>query len=79
MKWYLAIPLTLLILAAILAAVQVNADGEKALASVVAAILAIWVVSKSSSFGWGLFVLLFWPVGFPFFLIAQYKRLPHFK
>ena len=76
MKWYLAIPLTLLILAAMVAAIQVNADRGKVFVSFVTAITAIWVAAKSSSFGWGLFVFLFWPVGFPFFLIVQYKRLP---
>jgi hypothetical protein len=76
MKWYLAIPLTLLIWAAVVTAVQVNATSGKVFAGFVTAISAIWVAAKSSSFGWGLFVFLFWPIGFPFFLIAQYKRLP---
>ena len=76
MKWYLAIPLTLLIGAAMVVAVQVYDTSGKLLGCFVASILAIWVAAKSSSFGWGLFVFLIWPIGFPFFLIAQYKRLP---
>ena len=75
----MANPLTRLISAAMVAAVQVNPTSGKVLASFVTAISAIWVAAKSSSFGWGLFVFLVWPIGFPFFLIAQYKRLPHVR
>jgi hypothetical protein len=76
MKWYWAILLTLLILAVMVLVIQVNGTKGTFFINLVCAVLGIWVAGKSSSFGWGLFVFLFWPIGFPGFLIVKYKRPP---
>ena len=71
MKWYWAITLTIAILA-IFAFVQVPTR----LAIVIIAVFAIWVAADSSSFGWGIFVLLLWPIAYPWYLIVRPKVLP---
>ena len=76
MKWYLAIPLTLVIFATMVLALQVNTTAGKFFSDLVIAVSGIWVAAQSSSFGWGLFVFLLWPIGFPCFLIAKYKQPP---
>ena len=35
------------------------------------ALFAIWVAADSSSFGSGLFVLFFWPISYPWYLIVR--------
>jgi hypothetical protein len=76
MKWYWAIFLTLLILAAMILVIQVNGTNGTFFINLVCSVLGIWAAAKSSSFGWGLFVFLLWPIGFPCFLIAKYKQPP---
>jgi len=44
--------------------------------TLIVAISGIWAAGRSSSVGWGLFVFFLWPIGFPCFLIARYKRSP---
>jgi len=75
MKWYWAILLTLLILVACIAAVQVDRTSGGFFVHLVSAISGIWVAGKSSSFGWGLFVFFLWPIAFPCFLITRYRPI----
>jgi hypothetical protein len=72
MKWYRAILLTLVILAAL--GILGMSFGDKAVESLgqlVAGISGVWAAAESGSFAWGLLVMFFWPVAFPWFLIAR--------
>jgi hypothetical protein len=73
MKWYKAILLTLVIFVLMLVAVQIDERGGHSLALLVSGVSAVWVAARSSSFGWGLFVMFLWPVAFPLFFIAKYQ------
>jgi hypothetical protein len=77
MKWYWAIPLTLALfgLTVFVAYFRGVASAKNAV-RVIITLSAVWAAAKSSSVGWGLFVLFLWPIGFPYFLIARYKRPP---
>ena len=74
-KLYWAILTTIGLLAAacaidVLIAYQIG--GERVIAPWALVILsAIWVASDSGSFGWGLFVLLLWIIGFPMYLFQR--------
>jgi hypothetical protein len=72
MKWYWAIALTISILA-IFAFVD---DIPERLVITIIAVFAIWVAADSSSFGWGIFVFLLWPIACPWYLIVRPKVLP---
>jgi hypothetical protein len=76
MEWYWAILLTLLILTPMVMVIQVHGTHGTFFIHLVCSVLGIWVAGKSSSFGWGIFVFLLVPLGFPCFLIAKYKRPP---
>jgi hypothetical protein len=76
MKWHWAILLTIGIFGCMVAATGVAGDKADHLIHAIIAISAVWAASHSASFGWGLLVLLFWPIAFPWFLMARYKREP---
>ena len=71
-KWYWAIALTISILA-IFAFVD---DIPESLVIAIITFFAIWVAADSSSFGWGIFVFLLWPIAYPLYLIVRPKVLP---
>ena len=71
MKWYWAILLTVAILA-LFVLIDLPADSY----ILISAVFAIWVAADSSSFGWGIFVLLLWPIAYPWYLIVRPKVLP---
>lgn len=73
MKWYWAILLTMAILGGMAAVLQIGGAKAEWFIHFVVAIFGVWAAGKSSSVGWGLFVLLLWPIGFPCFLISQYR------
>ncbi len=68
MKWYWGITLTVAILAII-----VFFEVPDRLAIAIIAVFAIWVAAESSSFGWGIFVFLLWPIAYPWYLIVRPK------
>jgi|GraSoiStandDraft_14_1057315.scaffolds.fasta_scaffold2143970_1 hypothetical protein len=74
MKWYWAILLTIVILSGLVALLQIGHSEAEWFVHFVVAIFAVWAAGKSASVGWGIFVLLLWPIGFPCFLISQYGR-----
>jgi hypothetical protein len=74
MKWYWAILLTILILGGLTALLEIGGPKAEWSLHFVVALCAVWAAGKSSSVGWGLFVLLLWPIGFPCFLISRYRR-----
>jgi hypothetical protein len=71
MKWYWAITLTVAILA-----IVVFAEVSEGLVLAIIAVFAIWVAADSSSFGWGIFVFLLWPIAYPWYLIVRREVLP---
>ena len=74
MKWYWAVLLTLVILAATAGLGLLLGDkAGQALGQLLAGVFAVWVAAESGSFGWGLVVLCFWPIAFPWFLIKKYQ------
>ena len=76
MKWYWAILLTIALLACLALVLNVGGSAAEWFVHFVIALTAVWAADKSSSVGWGVLVLLLWPIGFPCFLISQYKRSP---
>ena len=66
MKWYWAITLTVAIVA-IFALLEIPTS----IVTIVVGVFAIWVAADSSSFGWGIFVFLFWPIAYPWYLIVR--------
>jgi hypothetical protein len=81
MKWYWAILLTVAIFGCMVAAVMVgelkhDLSGGEPVVQGILAISGIWAAARSSSVGWGLFVFLLWPIGFPYFLIVRYRKPP---
>ncbi len=76
MKWYWAILLTAVMLVLTLALAELHRSQRQTIIHALTAISAVWVAAKSSSFGWGFFVLCLWPIGFPWFLIAKYRPQP---
>ena len=76
MKWYWAILLTVIISGVMVALLQVGGTAGQPYVTLLVTISGIWAAGTSSSVGWGLFVFFLWPIGFPSFLIAQYKRSP---
>ena len=70
MKWYWAIVMTLTIL---MFGVVVD-PGTGFVFGGLVVLSAIWVAADSSSFGWGMFVLLLWIVGFPLYLMQREDR-----
>jgi len=76
MKWYWAILLTVSIFGLMVVLLQVGDTAVEPFVTLIVAISGIWAAGRSSSVGWGLFVFFLWPIGFPCFLIARYKRSP---
>ena len=76
MKWYWAILLTVSIFVLMVVLLQVGDTAVEPFVTLIVAISGIWAAGTSSSVGWGLFVFFLWPIGFPCFLIARYKRSP---
>lgn len=76
MKWYWAILLTVASLGGILLMYRIGGDPAKIFIDMFMAIIGIWAGSTSGSVGWGLFVFFLFPIGFPCFLITQYRRSP---
>jgi hypothetical protein len=74
MKWYWAILLTIVFIGFFTALLKMGGADAQWFVNGVIAIFGVWAAGKSSSVGWGLFVLLLWPIGFPCFLISQYRR-----
>ena len=67
MKWYWAMLVTLAIMI-VVGMLPGNAAANAAM--LVSAISAIAIAAHSRSWGWGIFVLFLWPIGFPCYLIA---------
>ncbi len=74
MKWYWAILITVVILAVMIVLVNKGGDAVGAFVRIMVALCAIWAAGTSASVGWGLFVYVLWPIGFPWFLIAKYQQ-----
>jgi hypothetical protein len=76
MKWYWAILVTIAVLGCFTAVLEIGGGGQKArwYVQFAATLTAIWAAAESSSLGWGLFVLLLWPIGFPCFLIRYFAQ-----
>jgi hypothetical protein len=74
MKWYWAIPVTIALLGCLALVLDVGGRAAEWSGHFVVARTAVWAAGKSSSVGWGVFVLLLWPVGFPCFLMSRYNR-----
>jgi hypothetical protein len=75
-KWYWAILLTVIIFGLMVVLLQVGGMAMEPYVTAIVAISGIWVAGTSSSVGWGLLVFFLWPIGFPCYLIARYKRPP---
>ena len=75
MKWYWAILVTIALLGCLAVVLTVGGNAGDWFVRFVVALTAVWAAGKSSSVGWGVFVLLLWPIGFPCFLISQYRRV----
>ena len=74
MKWYWAI-LTTIVLLAMATFIDVRGGGGLAFATTALVVLsAIVVAADSSSVAWGMFVLLIWPLGLPWYLIQREDR-----
>jgi hypothetical protein len=74
MKWYWAILVTIGLLALMVAMESAGTHSEGSyFIHLMLAVTGVWAAGKSSSVGWGLFVLFLWPIGFPCFLMSQYK------
>ena len=72
MKWYWAILQTLGIIT-LLCLIELIAPIPPRLATGIIAFFGIWAAADSSSFGWGLFVFLLWPIAYPWYLIVRYN------
>ena len=72
MKWYWAILQTIAILT-VLTFVKLVAHIPEDIIFIFIALAAIWVAADSSSFGWGMCVILFWPLFYPWYLIKRDK------
>ncbi|MBC8868071.1 MAG: hypothetical protein H8E44_01570 [Planctomycetes bacterium] len=70
MKWYWAILATLAIMI-VVGWADVFLGGTGFVISGAVVLSAIWVAADSSSFGWGVLVLLFWILGFPGYLMIR--------
>lgn len=76
MKWYWAILITIGLLVGMAALLQAGGTLADNYIQMFLAIFGVWAAAKSGSVGWGLFVLFLWPIGFPCFLVSQYRRSP---
>jgi hypothetical protein len=76
MKWYWAILQTIIIFAVLLLVGPTEPTKAAGFGSFVFALFAIWVAADSSSFGWGIFVFLLWPIAYPWYLIVRPKVRP---
>ena len=74
MKWYWAIFFTVVIIGCTTVVLKIGGNAGIWFVQFVVAITAIWAAGKSSSVGWGVFVYLLWPIGFPCFLIREYRQ-----
>jgi hypothetical protein len=74
MKWYWAILVTIVVFAGMGAVLQVGGAPAEKLVHLALAVFGVWAAGTSGSVGWGLFVLFLWPIGFPCFLISQYRQ-----
>ena len=79
MKWHWAIGAFLVtgaVLGCFTAVLEVGGAGQQArwFVQFAVTLTAIWAAADSSSLGWGLFVLLLWPIGFPCFLISYFAQ-----
>ena len=74
MKWYWAILITfgLFTLPVMMLMNGANEKSVDALIWILVGISALYAGVNSGSFGWGIFVFLFWPIAFPaFFIFAK--------
>lgn len=65
--WFWAILITV-VLAIVCGYFDMLAGGDGKVVGFLVAVSAIWVGVDSGSFGWGIFVLLLWPLGFPWYM-----------
>ena len=70
MRWYWAILQTIAIFTPLYLLASIRPMPESIISFILAA-FAIWVAADSSSFGWGIFVFLVWPIAYPWYLIVR--------
>ena len=78
MRRYLVILVTIGLLAIPFVMAINGADDsgvDTIMTAIVVGISAIWAGVNSSSIGWGLFVVFFWPIAFPAYLLKQIGHL----